>query len=235
MNGSWKDENHIKVLETAYLTHDVKRFRVTKPEGYHFAPGEATDMVINQPGWLGNRHAFTFTGLNEWDYLEFTIKIYRNHKGFTNKLDQLKPGDPLIIHDSFGAYHYQDEGTFIAGGVGITPFIAILRNLKKENRLGNNSLIYSNKESKDIILKEEFEEMLGSKFINTLTREKNQIYDNRRIDKAYLKEKISNFSQYFYVCGKRDMMSSIRTSLIALGASSNRVIIEMDFSQQVLK
>lgn len=235
MNGSWRDENHIIILETDYITHDVKRFKVTKPEGYHFTPGEATDMVINQPEWLGKRHAFTFTGLNEWDFLEFTIKIYKDHNGFTNKLDQLKPGDELIIHDSFGAYHYQGEGTFIAGGAGITPFIAILRTLKKENRLGNNSLIYSNKGSRDIILKEELEEMLGSRFINTLTREKTQLYDNRRIDKAYLKERIHDFSQYFYVCGKRDMMNNIRTDLIALGAASKRVIIEMDFSQQVLK
>ncbi len=235
MNKTWRDENHVKILETCYLTHDVKRIRVTKPEGYQFTPGEATDMVINEPGWLGNRHAFTFTGLNEWNFLEFTIKIYQSHKGFTNQLDQLKAGDELIIHDSFGAFHYRSEGTFIAGGAGVTPFIAILRQLEKENRIQNNRLIFSNKTSKDIILKEEFEKMLGTHFINTLTREKTNLYDNRKIDKSYLQQNIKDYSQYFYICGSRKMMTDIRTDLISLGATEDKVIIEMDFNQQVLE
>lgn len=229
MNGSWQDENLVKILETKCLTHDVKRFRVTKPTGYQFVPGEATDMVINQPEWKGNRHAFTFTGLNDWDFLEFTIKIRRDHKGFTYKLDQLKEGDELFIHDSFGAFHYRGEGVFIAGGSGVTPFIAILRQLEKEGRLNNNVLIFSNKKREDIILKDEFEKMLGSNFINTLTREKTDQYDNSRIDKSYLQHKIKNFSQYFYVCGKIVMMKEIQKDLTELGAEERRVIIEMDF------
>lgn len=229
MNGSWQDENFVKIIETQYLTHDVKRVRVTKPDGYHFVPGEATDIVINLPEWKGNRHAFTFTGLNEWDFLEFTIKIKRERKGFTYKLDQLGEGDELIIHDSFGAFHYRGEGTFIAGGSGITPFIAILRQLEKEDRLGNNQLIFSNKTREDIILKNEFEKMLGPRFINTLTREKTDQYDNSRVNKDYLKQKITDFSQYFYVCGKIEMMKSVRRDLIESGADADKVIIEMDF------
>lgn len=229
MNGSWQDENFVKILETKYLTPDVKRFRVTKPEGYQFTPGEATDIVINQPDWKGNRHAFTFTGLNEWDFLEFSIKIYKEHKGFTNKLDQLNPGDELIIHDSFGNFHYRGEGVFIAGGAGVTPFISILRQLKMKGNLGDNQLIFSNRTKEDIILEDEFEKMLGAHFIKTLTREKTDQYDNRRIDKIYLQEEIADFSQYFYICGKIKMMKELRKDLIDLGAKEEKVIIEMDF------
>lgn len=235
MNKGWRDENHIRIIETEYLTHDVKRFRVTKPEGYQFAPGEATDMVINQPGWLGNRHAFTFTGLNDWPFLEFSIKIYKDHRSFTQKLDELKEGDELIIHDSFGAFHYRGEGTFIAGGAGVTPFIAIFRQLAKDGQTGNNRLIFSNRTGRDIILKEEFEAMLGDNFINTLTREKSDPYHFGRIDQDFLKREISDFSQYFYICGQRKMMEVLRNLLIEMGADEKKVIIEMDFSQQVLE
>lgn len=230
MNGSWQDEHFIKILETAYLTHDVKRFRTTKPDGYQFIPGEATDIVINQPEWKGNRHAFTFTGLNEWPFLEFTIKIYPKRNGFTNKLDQLTAGDELIIHDSFGNYNYRGEGTFIAGGAGITPFIAILRQLQKEKKIGNNRLFFSNRTSEDIILKDEFETMLGNRFINTLTREDSSGYRHSRINHSFLKENIPDFSSYFYVCGKVSMMRAIRDDLLALGAHKGKVIIEMDFT-----
>ncbi|MCO5247988.1 MAG: flavodoxin reductase [Chitinophagales bacterium] len=229
MNGTWQDENFIQILETEYLTHDVKRFKVTKPEGYQFIPGEATDIVIDLPEWKGNRHAFTFTGLNEWDFLEFTIKINRHRNRFTNKLDQLKVGDGLIIHDSFGAFKYQGEGIFIAGGSGITPFIAILRQLEKDEQIGNNTLLFSNKTVGDIILKDEFEKMLGNRFLNTITREDIKIYPHQRINQEYLAKHVQDFSQYFYICGKRKMMDDIKVELMALGADENKIVTEMDF------
>ncbi len=235
MNGTWRDEYHIEILETEYVTHNVKRFRTTKPEGYQFIPGEATDITINQPEWLDKRRAFTFTGLNEWLFLEFTIKIYKDHQGVTNKLDELGVGDKLIIHDSFGDITYKDEGVFIAGGAGVTPFIANFRQLEKDGRVANNRLIYSNQTSEDIILKDEFERILGDNFINTLTREESGLYHFGRIDEEYLKEVIDDFSQYFYICGSKEMMRQMREMLIELGADADKIMVEIDFSTQVLE
>jgi len=41
----------------------------------------------------------------------------------------LKEGEELIIRDVWGAIAYKGEGYFIGGGAGITPFVAILRQL----------------------------------------------------------------------------------------------------------
>ena len=92
--------------------------------------------------------------------------------------------------------------------------------------LGGNQLIYSNKTAKDIILKDEFEKMLGPNFINTLTRENSDVYDNRRIDKAFLTEIITNFKQPFYVCGPDLFVNEIHDILIGLGADAETVVIE---------
>jgi ferredoxin-NADP reductase len=125
------EEHVVKILKTENVTHNVKRFTLAKPDNYVFTPGQATDIVINLPVWKTERRPFTFTGLNEWDHLEFTIKIYDDHKGVTNKLGTLHAGDELILHDIWGAIHYKGEGVFIAGGAGVTPFIAILRQFNK--------------------------------------------------------------------------------------------------------
>ncbi|HRP56139.1 FAD-binding oxidoreductase [Agriterribacter sp.] len=220
------EEHIVKILETELVTHNVKRFKLSKPDNYTFQPGQATDIVINHPKWKAERRPFTFTGLNDWDHLEFTIKIYDDHDGVTNALGKLKAGDELILHDVWGAIHYKGEGTFIAGGAGVTPFIAILRQLHKDAGLGENRLIFSNRTAKDIILKEEFGKMLGSHFINTLTQEKTAPYESRKIDTAYLREKIKDLSQYFYICGPDAMVEDIAKTLNELGADKSKIVTE---------
>ena len=211
------EEHIVKILSVEPVTHDVRRFKIEKPQGYKFIPGQATEVAINKPEWKNERRPFTFTSLNEWDHLEFTIKIYQEHKGVTNQLGQLKAGDELLLHDVWGAIQYKGEGTFIAGGAGVTPFIAILRQLRKENKLGNNKLLFSNKTKDDIILKDEFEKMLGKNFINTITQENIQGYDHHVIDEEYLKQKITNFNQHFYICGPEKMVDAIKSILGKLG------------------
>jgi ferredoxin-NADP reductase len=220
------EEHIVKILDAEYVTHNVRRFKVSKPDSYKYKPGQATDVVINLPEWKEERRPFTFTSLNEWDHLEFTIKIYSDHNGVTNKLGTLHAGDELILHDIWGAIHYKGEGTFIAGGAGVTPFIAIFRQLQKDGKIDNNKLIFSNRTSKDIILKDEFEKMLGANFINTLTDEKSEKYDNRRINESYLQEKIKDFSQYFYICGPDAMIESIKEELLKLGVDEDKIVIE---------
>jgi len=220
------EEHIVKILKTEYVTHNVKRFTLSKPDSYKFKPGQATDIVINLPEWKEERRPFTFTSLNEWDHLEFTIKIYSDHNGVTNKLGTLLAGDELILHDIWGAIHYKGEGIFIAGGAGVTPFIAIFRQLQEDRKLGNNKLIFSNRTVKDIILKNEFEKMLGENFINTITGEKTEKYDNRKIDESYLKEKIKDPSQYFYICGPDAMIENVKDILLHLGADENKIVIE---------
>lgn len=123
------EEHIVKILSIESVTHNVRQYNIEKPNGYHFIPGQATEVAINLPEWKNERRPFTFTSLNDWDHLQFTIKSYSDHNGVTNQLGQLKAGDELILHDVWGAIQYKGEGTFIAGGAGVTPFIAIFRQL----------------------------------------------------------------------------------------------------------
>ena len=149
----------------------------------------------------------------------------------TNHIHGLKKGDELIIRDVWGAIAYKGQGYFIAGGAGITPFIAILRQLHKENKLQGNTLLFANKTSGDIIYEKELHSMLGQNFINILSEEKPQTPGQKNfyyghIDEAFLKKTIPDFNTSFYVCGPDAMISAVNEILAKHGATPDSVVFE---------
>ena len=220
------EEHIVRITKVEAVTHDVKRFQFEKPSGYQFHAGQATEVAINKEGWKDERRPFTFTSLNQDPYLEFTIKIYKDHDGVTNQLDKLRVGDQLIIHDVWGAIEYKGPGYFIAGGAGITPFIAILRQLTNDKMIGDNILFFSNKTEKDIILHDELSSVMGNNAIYIITDEKTSKYLNGFINEEFLKKNINDFSRRFYVCGPPKMVEALNETLVKLGASPESVVFE---------
>ncbi len=216
----------VKIISIQPVTHDVKCFRVEKPSGYQFQPGHATDLSINKPGMEEKTRPFTFTALTSKPYLEFTIKRYADRHGVTDQLHQLVPGDELILRDSWGAIEYKGPGYFIAGGAGITPFIAILRSLYQAGKTAGNQLFFSNKTAADIIYEQELLKILGMNAVFILTRDEKTGYQKGRINEAFIKANISDYKKHFYVCGPDIMVNEIVDILQKSGASMDTLIFE---------
>jgi ferredoxin-NADP reductase len=216
----------VKIISIKHITHDVLQLVTEKPEMYNFIPGQATHISINKPDWKGKKNPFTFTFLPEDDFLEFTIKTYPEHKGVTNELLKLKKDDELILSEVFGAISYQGEGVFIAGGAGVTPFISIFRDLHAKNEIGNNKLIFANKTKADIILENEFKELLGNNFINILSDEKVEGYANGQITEDFLKAYVNDTTKQVYVCGPPPMMEAVQKQLSSLHVPKKAIVVE---------
>lgn len=219
-------DHNLKIETITEVTHNVRCIRLQKPSGFLFTPGHAADVSINKRGWVEEKRPFTFTCLNDDPYLEFTIKCYEDHDGVTNQVRHLKPGDEMIVSDPWGAIEYKGEGCFIAGGAGITPFIAILRQLGKEGRLANNKLFFSNKTPDDIIYEQELTRLLGDNAVHIITDTNAGAYRYDYIDEAFLTQEIKDFNQHFYVCGPDKMIADITQLLLAHGAGPETVVFE---------
>lgn len=221
----------VAILLTEAVTHDTKRFIVEKPEDYRFTPGQATTVSIDQEGWRDKKRPFTFTSHNRDGVLEFIIKRYPEHDGVTQKLHQLKPGDRLLLEQPWGAITYKGRGVFIAGGAGITPFIAIFRELHAKGALEGNTLMFSNKAKKDIILENELLGYFGDNVIFTLTQENVNGYGYRgeRINKAFLSDfsnSLTKLDSYVYLCGPEAMVKELSATLRELGVKEERIVTE---------
>ncbi|MEH6764270.1 MAG: FAD-binding oxidoreductase [Aequorivita antarctica] len=215
----------LKILNTHFITHNVKRFVLEKPSGFEYTPGQSAQISIDQKGWEDQIRPFTFTSLQHWDHLEFIIKIYEDHKGVTSQLGKINAGAELLLHEVYGTIQYKGPGIFIAGGTGITPFIAIFRALFESGNLRNLALLYSNKTKEDIILHDELTKMLGPAYRNVFTQEGVIGFRERRIDRKFLIETIGDFNSRFYVCGPQKFTEEICDALISLGADPEYLII----------
>lgn len=219
-------DHTVKIKSINQITHDVKQFNLEKPSGYNFIPGHATEVSINKEGWKDEKRPFTFTNLQDSEDLQFTIKIYPDHDGVTEQLGKLKTGDELIIRDTWGAIEYKGPGYFIAGGAGITPYIAILRDLEKQGKADNNRLIFANKTDKDIILKEELDRILNGNTTYVVTDQEDTNHTHAYLDKEFLKNEISDLDKRFYVCGPPEMTKEIEGILKDLGADTDSVQLD---------
>lgn len=221
----------VKIIDKKDVTHDVKSYVVEKPDGYDFEPGQAVMVAIDKKDWEDEKRPFTFTSLPDDDHLEFTIKTYSrnensNHSGMTEELGNIKVGDSLIIGEPMGAIKYKGPGVFIAGGAGITPFLAMLRKLHKEHKLEGHKVIFSNKTINDVVQREELEKYLGDDLYLSFTQKEVDDFHFGRIDESFLKDNIKDYSQIFYICGPRPMVSDIKKILQKLGAKPETLVFE---------
>lgn len=216
----------VTLLMTQFVTHDVKRFIVSKPPGFSVVPGQGVELAIDAPTLRAQRRPFTPTGLGADEVLEFTIKGYASHAGVTQALHELQPGAQLLMSDPFGTISYKGPGVFIAGGAGVTPFLAILRDLGRRGELDGQTLIFSNKTPRDVICEKELRHLLGDRCILLTTGAEAPGYAHRRVDRALLEENIRDFAQHFYVCGPPPFMDAVNGALTDLGASAETLVFE---------
>lgn len=208
------------------LTPDVKRFLLTRPDGYSFEPGQATEVAIDADDWRDEKRPFSFTSLPGDEHLEFTIKIYPDHDGVTEQIGTLAEGAGFLIDDPWGALADKGPGTFIAGGAGITPFLAMLRKRAADGDLDGCHLIFSNKTEADIICRAELASMPGLRTTLLVTDQPNSPLSSGRIDEELLRELVDDVDQPFYVCGPPEMTESIGKILESMGASTDSVNLD---------
>lgn len=214
------DDQAVRILAVETLTRNVRRYRIERPEGFVFQPGQATELSLDLPEWRDKRHPFTLTGLTAAPDLEFIIKSYFGTIGdhVTERLWGAVPGDRLVIGKPWGTIFYKGPGVFLAGGTGITPFIAILRDLNANGTIVGNHLVASYRTSEDIILRRELEEMQGLACTWTVTAEPSVdpvMHD--AIGADFLRRHVDLGAKHFYLCGPDPMVRKLRSILEGLG------------------
>lgn len=207
------------------VTHDTRRFRFDRPDGFEFEPGQATHIAMDRDGWRQQDRPFTMVSAPEArDHLDFIIKIYPDHDGVTVRLDGLKPGDRVLADDPEGAITDHGPGTFLAAGAGITPFIPILDARARRGETDGCRLIFANRTGRDIILRDHWEAMDGLDTVFA-TDVAGDGFPDGPIDVDFLDERLVP-GGHVYICGPHGFVDAMRDAARELGVAEDRIVVE---------
>ncbi len=219
------------VIENITRTGDVFSIYL-KPEekAIKFVPGQFIYIRFDNQK-LGNElHPFSFSSAPWEEGIRVSAKILGD---YTKRLTELAPGDFAHIFGPYGrfgsAYMKGDKNLlFIGGGIGITPFLSMLRFESVYPKSRNIVLFYSFKNSQEAVFVDE---------INTLTSYTPSVrfipwasHDQGRLNGDAIWRTVGSLAGYtILMCGPQPMMKSLQNQFISRGVDEKDIIFE-DFN-----
>ena len=214
------------VKNIAYLPDNMYEIELSPgEEEMQFTAGQFAFIKFYNQAISKEPHPFSmssFPGSN----LKFAIKELGD---YTKKISSLRSGDKVKIEGPYGKFNFKNyenkNQIWVAGGIGITPFLSMARSLCLQDSDYKITLYYSAKTESLFSFKEELEKIANSyKNFSIIfwTAEKNGFLTAEKI-----KTHNPSFSECdVLVCGPPAMMSSIKKQLLNLGILKNKIHME---------
>lgn len=211
---------------------DIRSF-IVQPSvaDYRFKPGE--HLLAALPGSPTRVYSFANSPL-DGERFELVVKKIGV---LTNKLFTLGVGDTILISSPLPNRLSQGltgsgPAAFIAGGVGIVPFLSIIRDGLRRGVDNPMTLFYSSKTASEIICRAEFEDLAERypqlKLVFTLTRDHPGGWrgEQGRIDAAMISRHVRDPIQVRWsICGPALMVLATRKILLDLGVPREQIFL----------
>jgi ferredoxin-NADP reductase/DMSO/TMAO reductase YedYZ heme-binding membrane subunit len=240
--GRWTGE--LMVRRIVEETPDVRTFELGAIDGgplpITHLPGQYLPLALMIDGKRVHRTYTIASSPTAKDRVELTIK--REARGMASGYfhERLHVGDRITISKPGGAFTFDGNGSgkergivLLAGGVGITPLMSMMRYLTQSRWPGEIYLVYSNKSEVDIVFRRELDD-LQERFPNvhitfTITRGGTSSWRGftGRINRDLLEKVVPDLSAYpVYICGPSEMIASMRELLPQMGVPAERLFVE---------
>ncbi|MFT5872177.1 MAG: putative ferric reductase [Clostridium sp.] len=210
------------------------KFKPKNHKLFNYKPGQFLYVKLYNNEIPKDEHPFTISSSpTEKDYVSVTVKQLGD---FTNNIVKAGVGDKAYIDGSFGNFTHLNlpkdkKLCFIAGGIGITPFLSMLRYLNIEEKYRDVILLWGVHDSSELICKEELDliacNMKNLTIIPVLSSEKNYNGEQGYVDGTRVKRLLNNdLERDFFLCGPPIMMEKAISDLKSFNINSNKIHFE---------
>ncbi len=219
----------MKLIQQKEIALGTRLFEFEKPRKFVYKAGQYADLTLPSPKFSdasGATRTFSFVSAPYEKTLVFATRM--RDSTFKRSMAKLKAGDRIKLVGPGGSFghsvsadgvHLQEGlSVFIAGGIGITPFISILRDSFGKNEERPIFLFYSNSGKGETVFLEELEGYASRRenfiFVGAVTE----------INAKLIQKHLGNFSNAtFYIAGSVAFVNYARQTVLSLGASDDDI------------
>ncbi len=219
---------HATTLESREdIAEGTMGFHFVKPANFHFKPGQAIDVILDDAAGSdeqNGRHAFSIVSAPSDD--ELMVATRMRDSAFKRALESLPLGASMRIDGPFGSLTLHKDrarpAVLIAGGIGITPFMSILRNAAEHRLPHALLLLYSNRRPEDAAFLAELQQLERKnpnfRLLATMTQMDNSARswegETTQIDDDFVKRAVAELSRpIYYLVGPPGMVAAMRQTL----------------------
>ena len=138
------------LLNRVEVAEGTMAFCFEKPSRFDFKPGQSADLTLADPPETdpeGNTRTFSIASPAFENHLMFTTRL--RDKAFKRSPKKIALGTQVKIDPPMGSFTLHKNSTkaavFLAGGIGITPFLSIVRQADHDRLPHKLHLFYSNR------------------------------------------------------------------------------------------
>jgi predicted ferric reductase len=205
-----------------------------RPDGHSgllFQPGQFAWFSLDRRPFGHREHPFSFSsGTDDLPAVSFTI---RERGDFTSGIGRIAPGATVYLDGAYGHFSYVRHPApgyvFIAGGIGITPIICMLRSLAAEGDRRPLKIIYASRSWERCVFREELPVLAErlSLEVTFLVRTAPPEWtgETDRLTPQMLDRLLpeGSLGYHYFVCGPDEMMDMVERELYGRGIHFGRV------------
>jgi ferredoxin-NADP reductase len=230
----------VRLTKKEYVAENTMAFHFEKPSDFYFKPGQYLDVTLIDPaetGPEGNKRSFSIASSPEEDHL--TVVTRMRDTAFKRVLQATPLSGEVEVEGPFGYFtlHHNPKkpAVLLAGGIGIAPFLSMIRHATRQKLLHLLFLFYSNRRPEGTAFLRTLQQLEGENtnlhFIPTMTAiEKSQQEWDREtgfIDRKMLDRYLKDFrGPIYYVAGSPPMVAAMRQMLATVPVDPDDIISE---------
>lgn len=218
-----------KIIEKKEVAKGTMLFRYQLIDGdIYFISGQSFFITLAN----GLVHHFTVVNSPSEKGI-FSMATRMRNSEFKNTLKDLPLGSEVEIDRISGEFILPNNTikplVFIALGIGITPYVSMMRFIKEQKLDYKITLIYSDSDKESMAFLDEMESYTNENFkiILTITKDPNWQGERRHIDGQFIKDYFENpIDNIFYISGPPAAVDAVSKNLADMGIDKSSIKTE---------
>jgi ferredoxin-NADP reductase len=228
-----KFKTSMVLKEIQKISDRVYNYVFVPQKNFVFSAGQYMEWTLPHVGFdsRGNRRSFTIASSPSEETIQVGVKFYNPASTYKYAMSQMKLGDEIFVSQLAGNFtlrgHEKQKLAFIAGGIGITPFRSIVKNVIDTNTAMDVVLLYLVSDKNELAYLDVFREAskYGVKTIPIITNsEEDDSFIHAKLSSELIKELIpDSLDRHFYISGTNNMVDGVKVYLKKIGVKQTSI------------